>query len=454
MNIFDPLIYKKNVTDTDGISGLCESWTIIDDRTIEFKLNKGITFHNGVELTSKDVEFTFERAMLSDDSAYFHPTLTSILPYFEDVEVIDDYTFRINSNNPDPALIERLSSVMGFYIVPKDYIEEIGREAFGLAPVGTGPYKVIEFTPDKLILEYYEGFYGERPAADRIEFYCYPEVSTRMTALFNNEVDIATSLNPENVATIEDRGYQADSVVIDWCYMLNYNCSQEPMDDPLLREAMNISIDRQALADYIWCGTASVSNSYNFPGYGDYYIEDYPDYEYNPERAKELLAQSTYAGELINYEVRSGYYTLGDEVAEAICAMWQAIGINAQVKFNDVWDDSAYQVHNNSNSPRFMDPAGGLWLLWGDGTACQKYFWQNKETWDEYAAQAAILLQSSDFNERYEANKRMMDLWEQELVGTVLFNISEITGVRPGLSFERTSSPHIDFRADSLSVVE
>lgn len=452
-NIFDTVMVKDGFNNNEMTSYICEKWENVDDTTFEFKLKEGITFHNGMELTAEDVEYTLERALFGD-SSYFGATLTAILPGLKDVEVIDTYTFRIIVEDADPVLVDRLTSTMGFYIVPKDYVEEIGNEEFGLAPVGTGPYKVVEFTPNSLVLEYYEGFYGERPAADRIEYILYPELSTRLTALLNGEIDVAFGLSPESVQTVEGAGLQINSTVVDSIHMLCYNSSIEPMDDPNLRKALNLAIDREALAEYIWSGQAKVLNSYNFPSYGDYYVEDFPYYEYNVEKAADLLAQSDYNGETIYYDLQSGYYTLGNEVAEAIASMWQAIGVNVEIRYTDVWDYESFHVHNWSNGPRFADPAGGLWLLWGEGTRCESIYWQNEETWAEYAENAEIMLTSYDQQKRYDANVRMLELWEEECVGTTLFQITEIAGVRQGLEFLRTGDFAVDFRAGHLNVIK
>jgi peptide/nickel transport system substrate-binding protein len=447
-NIFDTIMTK----DANGelTSELCESWENIDATTYEFKLKEGITFQNGQELTAEDVEYSVERVLFGDTS-YFNPNLSAILVGFKDVEVLDTYTFRIIMEKADPVLFERVASEMGIYVVPKGYVEEVGDVEFGLNPIGTGPYKVVEFTPNKIVMEYYEGFYGEKPVAERVEYYCYPEVSTRLAALFSGEVDIVLGLTPENVEQAKSNGFNVSTDFLDWNYLLTYNSSVEPMDDPLIRKALNLAIDRQALVDYVWLGNAEVSNGYNFKGYGDYYVADFPEYEYDVEQAKELLAQSSYNGETINYELKSGYYTLGNEVAEAIVSMWRDIGVDAQIRYNDAWDWEFSQVHNWSNAPRYLDPTGGLLLLWGEDTNTEKYFWQNEETWDEYIENAETLLYSFDFDERYAANKRMMELWEDECVGTVLFNISEIYAYRKDLEMSRVGI-YPDFRIGQLSI--
>lgn len=450
-NVFDTILTKDD--NGELVSNLCASWKNIDERTWEFQLKEGITFQNGDELTAEDIEYTIERCVFGDRK-YFGVTLAALLPGLEDVKVIDKYSFQIIMENPDPVLLERLSSANGFYVVPKNYIEEVGNEAFGQNPIGTGPYKITEISPNRVVLEYYDGFYGEKPVAERIEFYNYPELATRLTALFNNEIDMAIALYPENVKKVEENGLQVDITPVDLAYMLCYNSELPPMDDPLLRKAMNLSIDRKAIVESLWLGMADLPNGYNMKGFGEYYIEDFPDYEYDVEKAKELLAQSNYNGEEIYYELVSNYYILGNEMAEAICSMWQAIGINALVRYADKWDFSTFHVHDWSNGTRFDDPASGLWLLWGADTATQKHYWQREDTWTEYEANAKTLLTSFDFDERYAANRRMMELWEDECVGTDLFHISDITAFRQGLIFNHGNSPVPDFRAEHLQLSE
>lgn len=118
-------------------------------------------------------------------------------------EVIDDYTFRVITEVPDLVITSRPTSTLGAYVVPKDYIEEVGNEAFGQAPIGSGPYKVVEFSPEKVVFEPYEGYYGEAPAADRIEYVLYSEISARVSALIAGDCDIILQLSEDMQATIE-----------------------------------------------------------------------------------------------------------------------------------------------------------------------------------------------------------------------------------------------------------
>lgn len=451
-NVFDTLVFRDNYGDGEMLSYIAESWETIDGYSIKVKLKEGITFHNGEALTAEDVKFSVER-VANDDGTYINSNIQTLFSNIEGVEIVDDLTLIVKSKTSDPVLLDRFSTVMGIYIVPKDYCEEVGNEAFGMAPVGSGPYKVVEYSPEKIVLEYYEGYYGEKPAFDRVEYLAYPETSTRVTALMTGEIDMCFQITSDNIDQIEAvDGLRVDITEVGLFHLLCFNSSVAPMDDINLRKALSLSIDRELIAETVWGGYAHVRNGYNFPEYGDYYIEDYPEYVYDVELAKEYLAKSDYAGEPIIYQLRPGYYTLGNEVAEAIVSMWNAIGVNAVVEYNSKWEYDVFHVHNWSNSPRFYDPVGGLWTLWGAGTRCDRNYWLDGDTKTEFFAQAETLQTSTDFDERYEANRRMMELWDDEAVGTILFQISEFCGMDENLVWTRCPDFSVSFRAEHLSV--
>ena len=288
---------------------------------------------------------------------------------------------------------------------------------------------------------------------DRIEYLAYPETATRVTALMTGEIDMCFNIATDNIEQIEAvEGLRVEATEVASFHLLCFNSSIEPMDDINLRKALIHSVDRQLLADTLWGGYATVRNGYNFPEYGDYYVDDYPEYVYDVELAKQYLAASDYAGEEIIYQLNSGYYTLGNEVAEAIVSMWNAIGVNAKIEYNTKWTYDTFHVHNWSNGPRFFDPIGGLWTLWGAGSRCDRHYWLEGDSKTEFFALADTLSTSTDFQTRYDANKRMMELWDEEGVGTVLFQISEFCGMKENIVWERNPDYSVSMRAEHLSL--
>jgi peptide/nickel transport system substrate-binding protein len=446
-NIFDQVMYKDATRNSELTSLILESWKMIDEFTTEFKLKQGITFHNGDPMTAEDIKYSIDRILNGSAG-----TQRNIYATVESVQVVDTYTVRIKTSQPDLAIFARLASSQGVYVVPKNYMETVGAEKFAQAPVGSGPFKVTSFSPEKLTLEYYEGYYGKRPVINTVECLMFPEAATRITALITGELDIALVLGPDNKEQINAvPGLRFESRRQAGFQLLQYNASVPPMDDVNLRRALNVSIDRKLLVETLWGGLTTIPNGYNYPDFGEYYIKDYPEYEYNVNKAKQFLAASKYKGEPIIYELQSGYYPLGNEVAEAIVSMWQSIGINARVEFSDVNRFDKFHVRNWSNNLRFEDPVGGIWLQWGPNTNPFRYYW--KESWDELARLGNILQISSDFETRYDTNRKIMELWDYgHVAGTVLYNSADFYAVRDNIEWKHPSmSTNINFRGEYFS---
>ena len=144
-NIFDTLILRDEGMNL--VPGLAESWQAIDDQTWEFKLRRGVTFHNGEAFDAEAVKFTIDRII---DPEAKSPTI-SYIRTVTGVDVVDDHTVRVRTNGPDPLLPTRMSRYPT-YVVPPDYVNEIGREDFSRKPVGTGPYRMVEFVQDQHVI--------------------------------------------------------------------------------------------------------------------------------------------------------------------------------------------------------------------------------------------------------------------------------------------------------------
>lgn len=444
--IFDTLLYAEN--DSTVSSYICDSWTMVDELTAEFKLKDGITFHNGAPLTAADVKYSFDR-ILKDENGYVDPNITAVVRTIAEVEAVDDKTVRMTTADVDPILFDRLASYLSVYIVPQAYLEEVGTDVFATQPVGTGPYKVDSITPESLKLSYYEGYYGDAPVAKAMEYRYIAEETALVTSLITGEIDIATTIATSSAKMLEGQGNvhvynQAASA----SQLLRFNTHSS---DKYLRQALSLAIDRQLLIDTLWDGYASVPNGYNYEEFGQYYVKDYPNvYTYDVEKAKDLLKQSSYNGETLSFQVVPGYYAMGSEAAEAIIDMWKQIGVNAQIDQVDAYK-TANIVHlaNWSNGLRFSDPLGGLWALWGAGTGPQKDLWDAPARFNELGQ---LMQSETDVAARNALYSEMMSIWDDEVPGTILYCPDFIWAVRDGLNWNYKSGKAINFRAGYLTL--
>jgi len=445
-NTFETLIWADPSDNYELKPMLATSWNRISDTALELSLREGVMFHHGVEFTSRDVVASFER-VLDPDSPY--SLARSLLSVITDIEAPDEYTVIVRTDEPDPILEERLASNWGAWIVPADPAEDLSSEEFGQLGYGTGPFKLVERTPEGAVLEYFEDYWGERPAVDRVEYRLIPEFSARLTAIANNEVDIIAQVPPDQIEATNARdGVEVKGVNIFNMHMLIYNTSEPPLNDQRLRQAMNLAVDRELLSETLWSGRAPVARSHQYPEYGDYYIEDRPIPEFNPDRARELIEASSYDGEEIVFESHPAYYTYGAEAAESIVQMWREVGINATLRLTE--NIEGEQVRNWSNTGRFPDPAGGLWLLWGENSGRQQTTWEDAS--DEFNELGRELTSTLDDDRRKEINERMLDLWEEEAPGTTLYYPYESFGVSTDIEWDPYSSQAMDFRPHNLQL--
>jgi peptide/nickel transport system substrate-binding protein len=448
-NVFDALIFADPADGFRLKPMLAESWKRLDDRTLELALRRGVKFHSGDDFTSEDVKFSLERSL---DPKNGFALARSALATIDRIETPDPYTVRIVTKQPDPLLEFRISSnIWGAEILSKRYTSSMSMDDFGFKAVGTGPYKLVELSPAQVVLERFDGFWGPKPDADRIVFRYIPEPAAMITAIVNNEVDIVTQIPPDQVDVLKNnKGLEVKHVLINNIHVVYYNTSYGPLKDKRIRQAMNLAIDRQLLVDTLWSGRNEVPRGHQYAAYGDLYIKDYPKPEYNPEKAKRLIQEAGYKGEVITYETQPAYYTNGQAAAEAVVDMWNKVGLNAKVKISD--KPSSEQVRNWSNTMRFPDPLGGLWLLWGAESSRQK---GNDKTWFDAPARfnelGRQMEKTMDPVARGKMNLEMMKIWDDEAPGTVYYYPYETYGIRQGITWTPYSTLALGFRAGNLS---
>ena len=450
---YDTLIRRDFLNGDVYVPALAMGWQQVSETELVLQLRQNVTFHNGDPLTADDVVFTFERifraatddAEIVEAGTYFS-TLSAVTK-------VDDYTVSITTTAPDPLLVNRLAS-WAAWIVPKAYIERVGVEEFRRSGMGTGPFRFASFSPDdELVLERYDGYWDTPSPVGRIVFRVIPEVAARMTALANGEVQLVTNVPPDQVASLQETdGVEIREVVLSNTHVLQYNTNNPLLADRKLRQAMNLGIDRQLIIDAVWGGTARAKRGHQFPEFGYLYNENRPLTPFDPDRARQLLAESTYNGETIPYRLRGGYYTLGEQVGQVIVQMWQDIGINAELEIGDVSVDGPDRVVQTwSNSSILADPDGAIWRGWGRESGVQKQYWTAPEAFNTLGDQARTTL---DHDVRYANYQQMLDIWEDEAPGTVLYDPAEFYAVSTPVNWTPYPLYNMDLRAYNLSFNE
>jgi len=325
-NIFDTLV--KRDTDMNLVPGLATSWQAIDELTWEFKLREGVKFTNGEDFNAHAVKYSLDRVLNPDNNA---PT-RSYVSTVSEVKVIDDYTVHVITKKPDPLIPVRFNRYPT-QIVPPKYVEEVGQEYFAQHPIGTGPYKFVEWNKgSSVVLEANEEYWGGSPTVKKVTFRSIPEASTRVAALLNGEVDIITAVPPEFRDRIATSGTARLSEVVragNTVYV-GLKTDREPFNNKLVRQALNHAIDVKAIVEQVLQGAAVETDSLIGPkDFG--YAGEYDRYEYNPEKAKQLLAEAGYPNGFSATLDTVNWYIKNLDVAQVIAQQLKAIGVNITV---------------------------------------------------------------------------------------------------------------------------
>ena len=330
--------------------GLSESWDVSEDGlSYTFHLRKGVEFHDGTPFDADAVIFNFER--WSDPEHPYHFAeegfiYSSYVNQFgglkndeshviEEINKIDEHTVEFVLKRPVPAFLQNMAMSYFGLASPKS-LETYGTDIVE-HPVGTGPFVFEEWVRDDAITlvkneNYWQDGY---PLVDRVIFQVIPDNAARLTALQSGEVDIADGLNPDDLERVEGDPnvelLQRDANNIGY---LGFNMEKEPFNDPLVRKAMNYAVNKENLIATVYNDLAEPAKNPLPPSYLGY-NDDIAPYEYDPEKARDLLAEAGYADgftfDLWTMPVPRPYMPDPNRAAEALQTDFAEIGLTANI---------------------------------------------------------------------------------------------------------------------------
>jgi len=309
-------------------NSLAESWTESPDGlTYEFKLRRGLKFHNGEPVTTEDVKFSFDR--------YKGAGATELHARVRQVEVVDPLTIRFQLKEPWPDFMTfyGTTATAAGLVVPKKYVTQVGDEGFRRHPIGAGPYKFVSHTPGvEVVLEAYPAYWRKVPSIKRLVIKSVPDGTTRVAMLKKGEADVAAALDgPEGEDVRRDPRLTllaSRHASIFWIEFTEQWDPKSPWHDKRLRIAVNHAIDRQAINEAAclgFCPPAGVI----VPRVMDFALQVEPP-AYDPKKARQLLAEAGYPNGLDAGEFAAipGFAT----TAEAVVNYLNAVGVRVRMR--------------------------------------------------------------------------------------------------------------------------
>ncbi len=357
-NVFSTLVGYEPGT-RKMVGDLATKWEVSDDgKVYTFYLRKSVKFHKGYgEVTAEDVKFTFERILDPKTKARYPDFFKSI----DRIEVVNKYTVRFYLKYPDPAFLTYLAPWRNSFIVSKKAVLEMGDEKFAKQPIGSGPFMVEKWDQETgdVILVKNPDYYGVKPKVDKIVYKVIEDPYTQYLALEKGEVDIMgldTSIsglldrakNNPNIKVYEKVGGGSLS--------LTFNLKDPVLSNLKVRQAIAYAINRTEIAVDLLKNTVTEAKGFISPAYVCY-TDNVPQYPYNPEKAKQLLAEAGYSnGVEIDFYVPS--VGVMPRVATLIQQQLAKVGIKVNIKQMDwaTWLEAT--VKTGKATMAFM-PLGG-----------------------------------------------------------------------------------------------
>ncbi|WP_306009919.1 glutathione ABC transporter substrate-binding protein [Bacillus sp. MMSF_3328] len=327
-NVYHGKIFEGLVKQDENMEiqpSLATEWNQLDDTTWEFKLREGVKFHDGTDFTAEAVQKTIERVQAEETAS----PRSNLFEMIKEVKIVDGYTVQLITAYPYAPLLANLSHYASGIISPKaiESGEEIGQN-----PVGTGPFTLKEWKPgQEIVLEQFADYWGDKPSVETVTYKVVPEDSTRIAMVETGEAHIAEPVPVNEVERIENSDsmklVRSDALGVDY---IGFNVEKEPFNNVKVRQAISYAIDTEAIVKGVYNNVGTIATAPMGPsiwGHND----KLEGYEYNLDKAKELLAEAGYPDGF-----KTTIWTNDNkermDVAEVVQSQLKGIGIEAETK--------------------------------------------------------------------------------------------------------------------------
>jgi len=351
----------------DILPELAASWQIgSDNKSVTFNVRRGVTFQDGTLFTAESIKYNLDRCLDVNVPCISKTKIEQIAS----IDVLDDYTLRINLKNPYRPILAALAEIAGFMSSPtaiekyNSYDDNVGD--YGKFPTGTGPFIMTEWVPERrLTLSKYNNYWEPgKPYLDAIEFIPLPEGTSSIAMLRTGEADIM-EVSPRDLPLLADNAnVKTSSYDSGRTYNFAVNVNRPPVDNKKLRQAMSYAMDRQTFIDTVFAGEGRPA--YSIIGQGEMYDPTLQTYKFDLQKAKSLMTEAGFANG-VEVELMCRTSGIWAEICEAFQAMMAPAGIKIKI---DAVSRSAYSPRRVEADfqvlPSYRTPLGDYHLLIGE----------------------------------------------------------------------------------------
>jgi peptide/nickel transport system substrate-binding protein len=445
--IFEPLVvFDRGL----GLQPrLATSWSFNDDATqITFDLRDDVTFHHGRAFTAEDVIYTFEWVLDPENPSLNRPLYTDIAS----IEAPDAHTVVFTLSRPNAFLLNNIARMP---IVPADRGEE---PDFQVNPSGTGAFSFVSWQrDDALVLAAFEDYWGQRARVDEVVFRSTPEDGTRLLALEAGDVDLYQGgpIGAELPRLEADPNIGVDRVPAPSYNFVGFNTRAEPLGDVRVRQAIAHLIPREGIVERILEGVGQVGISMLLPEM-PWFESEIARYPYDPERARELLAEAGYPDGGFSVRIYSDPAPARTQIAEILLNELLQVGIDATVQSEE--SSAVFQRFSQTEDYEIMvyawngqlDPDRAIFRQFTSGGSAYAYTYWSDPRVDELALRGQAVAPDSD--ESVEIYREIQRIVGDEVPYTFVNYIEEVAVYRAGIT-GWSAHPHSSVTYQDLNLV-